>query len=104
MDGRHRVGRQKRKGEIMSMYIPVQVGIYNTWAKLTEHHNGDVTLHQPTIKWVNNTGSLFFTKRRLTGSDAAIAKDVFVGDAWIENEEGEGRCLSYGEWVSRFNQ
>ncbi len=68
--------------------IDVEVGIYDAQSEITRHKNGDVTVKEPFVKWVGQTGTLDFWEKRYTGREATIISAIF-SDSPPENEYGD---------------
>ena len=64
----------------MNKSIEMQVGIYESSARLICHRSGSVTIRYPIIVWAKNSGALGFRKVTLKNL-AEKAKRVFRGDA-----------------------
>lgn len=58
--------------------ISVQVGIWDTYAKLTRHKNGTVTVRHPfTKETTQNNYTLGFYNTSHSGSDAKLLDQIF---------------------------
>jgi hypothetical protein len=78
-----RIKKMKR----INLIVAVKVGIYNTQYDLTQHKDGSITVREPYIKWVNNSGSLDFKKVKIT--DKPRVKDIkklFAADELHDEE------------------
>ena len=63
--------------------IEMTVGIYDSYAVITRHQNGNATVRVPFVNWVNNTGSLDFENLYFDATDErtkVLTSDIFTDD------------------------
>lgn len=77
-------------------HLSLEIGIYSTVATITRHQDGSVTIRNPYVNWINNSGSLAFSNIHLTGNTAKDAKDIFSDSPPVI----DGYPMSYGEFIS----
>ena len=83
-------------------YIDLKVGIYDCRAEITRHANGDVTIRDPYIEWVNGTGFLSYCRYRFKKGSI---KQVMINSIFSSNPPKisyyDSTCnMSYGDFAS----
>jgi len=72
----------------MNKQIDCTVGIYDTEYTLTEHRNGTITVKAPQIKWTGNSGSLDFTRIKITKPSVIAEVKRFFREEILADDTG----------------